>query len=117
MEKLALSIGGAPINAPGGIPTESSGTTISTVLGVGFSVLVGIGIIATLFYLIWGGIDWITSEGDKQKVNQARTKIGFAIIGLVIIFASFLIIQTITHIFLGSSLLPCPVARGRALPC
>lgn len=98
MEKLALSISGVPIHAPGGIPTEGT-NTISSVLGVAFGILIVVAIIAALIYIVWGAIDWITSEGDKQKVNQARTKIGFAILGLFIIFLAFLIVNIIQQFF------------------
>jgi hypothetical protein len=47
-----------------------------------------IGLLMAFGYLIWGGIDWIMSEGDKQKNESARNKItaalaGFAILALV----------------------------------
>jgi hypothetical protein len=56
-----------------------------------------------LFFLIWGGIRWITSGGDKGKVEEARKHIVAAIIGLVVAFLAYFIIQIILTIFgLGS---------------
>lgn len=107
MEKLALSISGTPISVPNGIPTAQT-NSLSSVLQVGFSLLVTGAIILALLYMLWGGYDWITSEGDKQKVNQARTKLGFAILGLIIVLVSFLLIKTLTGIFLGT---------GGDIPC
>jgi len=52
--------------------------------------------IAALFYLIMGGIQWITSGGDKAGTQAAREKITAAFIGLAIVataWAVFLIIQ------------------------
>lgn len=54
------------------------------------------------FYLIWGGIDWITSGGDKGKTESARNKITAAIIGLIVLAASYAILQIVLS-FLGYS--------------
>lgn len=60
--------------------------------------------IIALGYLIWGGIKWITSGGEKSGVEGARNHIIAAIIGLVVIFLSYFIINIILYIFLGMSL-------------
>ena len=60
-------------------------------------------VIVALFYLIYGGFRWITSGGDKQAVNAARDHIVAAIIGLVIIFLSYFILNFLLGVFgLGS---------------
>jgi hypothetical protein len=51
-------------------------------------------------YLIWGGIQWITSGGDKGKTEDARNKITAAIIGLAVVAASYAIFVLVTS-FLG----------------
>ncbi|MCL4208728.1 hypothetical protein KJZ63_03825 [Patescibacteria group bacterium] len=51
-------------------------------------------------YLIWGGIEWITSGGDKGKTESARNKITAAVIGLIVVAASFAILQ-LALTFLG----------------
>jgi hypothetical protein len=56
-----------------------------------------------LFYLIWGGLSWITSEGDKQRLAQARTRIVFAIIGLIIVFLAYLIVNIVLGFFFGNT--------------
>lgn len=69
------------------------------------SVLTFVMLIAALlvfFYLIWGGIEWITSGGDKGKTENARNKITAAVIGIVILAASFAILQLVLY-FLGFS--------------
>jgi len=55
-------------------------------------------------FLIWGAIEWITSAGDKGKMESARNKISNAIVGLVIlaaVTAIFLVLQQ----FLGIEVL------------
>lgn len=51
-------------------------------------------------YLIWGGIEWITSGGDKGKMENARNKITAAVIGLIVLAASYAILQ-LALTFLG----------------
>lgn len=47
--------------------------------------------IVLLFYLIYGGFKWMTAGGDSKGVDEAKTMIRNAIIGMVIIAASYAI--------------------------
>jgi len=55
------------------------------------------GIIA-LFYVIWGGYKLLTSGGDAKEVEGARHVITYAIIGMVLVFLSYFILQVIGQI-------------------
>lgn len=66
------------------------------------NLIVAVFVIAALialFFLIWGGIKWILSGGDKGKVEAARSTIIAALIGLVVTFLSFFILQLILGLF------------------
>ena len=63
------------------------------------SLLFIIGSIIFFFMLITGAIQWIASAGDKQALEGARGKITNAIIGIVILFATFAIVQLIETFF------------------
>lgn len=45
------------------------------------------------WYFLWGAWDWLISEGDKQKVADARNKITQAIVGFLILILSFFLLQ------------------------
>lgn len=92
MKYLSLKIGGEVIQAPNTVPTGGVGT-LNKVLGVGLGVLMVIGILVAGFYLIWGGYNWITSGGDKQKVDNARKQVIWSILGLIILVLSLIIIN------------------------
>ena len=64
-------------------------------------VAVGLTISALLVfvYLVWGGIQWITSGGDKAGVEAARNRITAALIGLAIVAAAWALIQIIQQFF------------------
>lgn len=67
--------------------------------------------VAAFFYLLMGGLQWITSGGDKAGVEGAREKITAAMIGLAIVataWALFLLIQW----FFGFSILGGPGGTG-----
>lgn len=51
-----------------------------------------IGVIAAVAFLIYGGIKWVISGGDKSAVESARNHIIAAIIGLIIVIGAFFII-------------------------
>jgi len=57
------------------------------------------GVLVFFFMLITGAIQWISSGGDKQAVEAARGKVANAIIGLIILFAIFAIIQLLNTFF------------------
>lgn len=68
------------------------------------NALISLAGIAVLFYLIWGGYNWMTSGGDPQKVSAARARITHALIGLAII-ASIWAIYSIVDKFFGLNIL------------
>ncbi len=51
------------------------------------------------FMLVIGGIRWIVSGGDKGQTEAARGQITAALIGLVIVFAAWAIMQLISTFF------------------
>ncbi len=53
-------------------------------------------------YLIFGGIEWITSGGDKGKTESARNKITAAVVGLIVLAASYAILLLVLN-FIGFS--------------
>ncbi len=103
MKTIALSIVGPdgeviPIVAPNGIPSDGL-TDAKTITGNAVNILFAITVIFVLFYLIYGGIQWTMSGGDKQKVAAARNRIIYAIIGLVIVLFSIFIVNVILYFF------------------
>lgn len=57
--------------------------------------IVGISGLAAFVMLVWGGIQWLTSGAIPSQAGEARDKIKNAILGLLLVLASFLIIQII----------------------
>lgn len=74
------------------------------VIGAAVTLLFVIAVIVALGFLIWGGIKWILSGGDKSAVESARNTIVAAVVGLVIVFLAYFILNLVTNFFLGSSI-------------
>jgi TRAP-type C4-dicarboxylate transport system permease small subunit len=110
MKALSLSIPGAngePIELPsvGNMPQGGVGA-LTNIVQVGLNLLIIAALILSLFYLIWGGFNWLMSEGDKQRVNNAKQKIVYAVLGLIVVFASFFVINVIYGFFFGGNVSP-----------
>lgn len=92
---LALTLNGTPITAPSGIPTGGLYGDGGKIIGFILTLLIIVAVLLSFAFIIWGGINRITSQGDKTKLEDSRKQIVFAIIGLVIVFVSFFIIQLV----------------------
>lgn len=74
-------------------PTGTGG--ISLFLSNLVALIYSLAIIVLIFMLLWGAWDWITSEGDKEKLDSARKKIINAIIGILLFAIAFAAIQVL----------------------
>lgn len=83
-----------------------------------FNILLVGAVLLSLFFLIYGGIKWIMSGGDKGKVDAARGTITAAIIGLIISFLAFTIIGMINYFFglTGGTIFVLPQLNSDARP-
>lgn len=81
-------------------PTANSG---GKALGQLISNLVGAlfiaGFLLTFMELLTGGITWVTSGGDKQKLEKARDQITNAIMGLIVVGAAYALSSLVARFF------------------
>lgn len=87
-----------------GLPVIGANTSIGTVIAFVVGAAVVFGIIAALLFVVIGAFQWITSGGDKAKVESARNHIVAAIVGLLVIVLSIVIVNFALTIILGQSL-------------
>ena len=76
------------------------GKTFGTVVTFVFIVAV----IIALGFLVFGGIKWVTSGGEKTGVEEARNHVVAAVVGLIIVFLSYFVINLVVYFFTGASL-------------
>jgi len=104
---IALLLSAVPVSAqvdisvskPPNLRIDNPVKLIGGVIGL---VLV-VSALAAFIFLIWGGVQWITSGGDKAGVEGAQHKIQAALLGLFIVFAAWAI-MLVAGQFLGFDL-------------
>ena len=106
LNSLALTTAAFITSAPAVFAAEIERPTfffedIGTLLTKALNFVMILGAFLVFMYLIWGGIEWITSGGDKGKTEGARNKITAAVIGLIVLAASWAILGLVLN-FLGA---------------
>jgi hypothetical protein len=81
-------------------PDKGYATDFGKLLNFLLQIVMVIAVLLVFLYLILGGIEWITSGGEKSKTEAARNKITSAVIGLIILAASYAILTLLLK-FLG----------------
>lgn len=56
-------------------------------------------VIIALMYLLYGGIKWITSKGEKTEVESARNHIMAALIGLIVVVLAVFLLSIVLSAF------------------
>lgn len=93
---------GNPVLGPalqGFAKSEGGGAFFTTIIANIITFMFVAGSLIFFFMLATGAIQWITSGGDKQALEGARGKITNAVIGIVLLFASYAIIGLIGNFF------------------
>jgi len=71
------------------------GTNIANTIQNIMVFFVMLAVVIALVYLLYGGIRWITSGGEKTNVEAARNHIIAAIMGLIVVFLAIFILSII----------------------
>lgn len=87
--------GPVEIQAPEGIPTGGLSSGAGEIIGWIITFALIIAILFAFGFILYGGFLWMTSYGDKAKLETARKTIIFAIVGLIIAFLATFIIALI----------------------
>lgn len=96
MSLLPASVFAADVPAVSPV-TPGGDLSISSVLSNIITWILGLaGGIAVLF-LILGGLQYITSSGNKDRAEKAKQTILYAVIGLIVIALSFVIVAFVAQ--------------------
>ncbi len=104
MKSLIQPVLAAPIKNPVLSPSEGEFNTVAAnPLGPFIArlwwTIVLVGGLALLIFLIWGGVDLLTSEGDQEKYKSAKNKITHALMGMGLLAGSFAVIRLLDAVF------------------
>ncbi len=79
-------------------PSASSGGKFIQYTVYLWRASITLGSLAVIVFFLLGAFEWITSGGDKTKVENARNKITSAIIGLVLLVSSFVLLSFLSKL-------------------
>jgi len=86
-------------------PEQARIVDIGVLIKEGINLIIIVAGILVFIFLVWGGVEWLTSGGDKGKTENAQKRITAALTGLAIIAAAWAISKIITYFFgVGSGL-------------
>lgn len=77
------------------------GGSLPALIATIINVMLLIAAVVAVIYLIIGGYQYITSGGNAEQAQTGRTTVLNAIIGLVIIFAAYLVVRFIIEKVVG----------------
>lgn len=84
---------------PGGDFAPLEDLTLGDIVAGLIRLILVVAALVFFFILVIGGIRWIASGGDKAQTEAARSQITAALVGLVIVFAAWAIVQLINTFF------------------
>lgn len=79
---------------------DDAGGIIATVMIIFFIIA----IITSLLFIVFGAFRWVTSAGDQNRTQQARSTIIAAVVGLIISISVFFIINIVLYVFTGQGI-------------
>ncbi len=82
-------------------PLAGNPTSVPVIIGTIIKSALGIVGALTLLMLVWGGFQWLTSAGNPEKVKSGMQTMLWAIIGVILVFASYLLLSTFTDYLTG----------------
>jgi hypothetical protein len=93
----------APTAFPLNNPLGADNPDINVLVGRVIKYLIGIAGTATLIVFIYGGILWLTARGEAANVDKGKSAMGSAVIGLIILFSSYVIVKFIYAALISAS--------------
>jgi hypothetical protein len=85
------------------LPNPLQADSVPELVGQVIKGLLGVTGSIALFMFVWGGITWMISQGNAEKLKKGKDTILWAIFGLVIIFMSYVIINFVFTVFGGQA--------------
>jgi hypothetical protein len=95
---LAILLSGSPVFAAVSVPTVAglpAGATVAELVAYFFNLAVTVGSFIAVVMMVMAGIDYVMSQGNPAKIEDAKKRIQNTFFGVVVLMASLLILNTI----------------------
>ena len=80
-------------------PPDIPRTDIMSILNIIINALIGLSGAIAVWFLILGGFQYVTSAGNPDSVQKAKSTILYAIIGLIVVIISYAAVNFIIGSF------------------
>lgn len=94
-----------------GQPTDLFGTSEAIIPKAINLMLFIVGVLA-IFMIIYGGIRYVLSGGNNNRVNDAKNTVLYAILGLIISILGYAIVQWVTSVVGSGAVTNTPAVGG-----
>ncbi len=85
---------------------SAAGSVMQSYIGPLVRTLSALASLACVFFLVSGGINYMTSAGKPENLDHAKRVIRNALLGLIIILAATVITEVLTHAYTSSAVTP-----------
>lgn len=86
-----IKVGSGLTGAPYKSITEGGNNDLVGIVGIVIQAFLGLLGVIFLIYMLYGGYNWMVAQGDEEKVTKAKDTIQRAVIGLIVIIATYAI--------------------------
>ena len=101
--KLALKLGDfvglCPLGNPVATKQDPGTSAFTNFISTAIGIMTIVAFIWFIFTLFTGAIAWLSSGGDKQKLQNAQKQITTGLTGLIIVIAAIFLIKLVEIIF------------------
>ncbi len=73
----------------------------STIIGLFIKAILGIVGGLALVMAVYGGFQWLTAAGNKEKIDSGSKTMLWAIVGLILTLSSYLLVDTFLNFLSG----------------
>jgi len=88
-----------PLGDPTATKADPGASALANFISKFIGIMTVIAFIWFIFQLFIGAVDWLSSGGDKARLQEAQKKITTSIIGLTIVISAIFLIKIIEVIF------------------
>ncbi len=90
-----LTFPGGSVSGPPGLSVTNIGGLIGNVI----PIVLGLTGFALLLMIISAGLTLMTSAGDAKKTESGKQRLTWAIVGFLVVFSAYWLVQILAHIF------------------
>lgn len=96
---LPLLSSAAELEPIEGIPSKPLDEVLSDIT----SWLIDFAILICVLVIIWGGINYVASAGDEERIKKSKKTIHYAVFGLAIVGLSYAMIKIVSKVIIGET--------------